>query len=69
MVHKLSNSIDIKILLVYNKNQRGGEGEMDYKEMYFKLYSDIAKFIEQLKEIMNEYEDEYCNVSVREDNE
>lgn len=42
---------------------------MDYKDMYFKLYRDVAKLMEQLEKIMNEYEDEFCDTSVREDKE
>ncbi len=42
---------------------------MDYKEMYFKLYADFSELMERFKEIMQKYEDAYCDNSVREDNE
>lgn len=34
---------------------------MDYKEMYFKLFSEISDIIEQLQNIQNKYEAVYCD--------
>lgn len=40
---------------------------MDYKEMYFKLYADFADIMEQIKDIMQKYEDIFCDIGIDED--